>query len=226
MPILYLLFDLDGTLTDPVVGITNCVQYALEKFGIYPASREELYPYIGPPLIYSFMNFHGLSRDQADCAVVYYRERFSVKGWAENTIFEGIPELLQELQGRGVQLMVATSKPEQFTNRILEHFDLAKYFTFVAGCTLNGLRPEKADVIAYIREKYPEVTADNTLMIGDRKFDIEGAHKCGLSAVGVLYGYGDRAEMEQANADYIVEDITSLRDLLLQKVDDGKICKD
>ena len=218
MPISYLLFDLDGTLTDPVEGITNCAKYALEKFDIYPLDRKELFPYIGPPLVYSFMNFHGLSQEDAQRAVVYYRERFSVVGWQENEVHDGIPELLSELRDRGVKLMVATSKPEEFTNHILQHFDLAQYFTFVAGCTLSGLRPEKADVIAYVREKYPEITADNTVMIGDRKFDVEGAHKCGLPAVGVLYGYGDCAEMEAVKADFIVEDIPALRDLLLRLI--------
>lgn len=218
MSISYLLFDLDGTLTDPVEGITNCVQYALEKFGIYPSTREELYPYIGPPLIYSFTHFHGLSQEDAEQAVLYYRERFSELGWKENEVYEGIPELLRELQERGVPLMVATSKPEEFTNRILKHFDLAKYFTFVAGCTLSGLRPEKADVIAYVCEKYPQITAENTLMIGDRKFDVEGAHQCGLPAVGILYGYGSYAEMEEAKADFIVKDVACLRDFLLGRI--------
>ena len=159
MPILYLLFDLDGTLTDPAEGITNCAQYALEKFGIYPSSREELYPYIGPPLVYSFMNFHGLSRDQAERAVVYYRERFSVIGWQENTVYNGMRELLDELKNKGLSLMVATSKPELFTHRILEYFDLKKYFTFIAASTMDEKRSEKADVIAYLLEKHPEINA-------------------------------------------------------------------
>lgn len=215
LAIRYVLFDLDGTLTDPALGITNCVQYALEKFHIYPQTREELFPYIGPPLMYSFMDFHGLSQEQAKQAVKYYRERFSVKGLYENEVFEGIPELLRKLQEREVTLIVATSKPEEFACRILEYFDLVKYFTFVAGSTLDGQRPEKADVIAYIRESYPEMTAANTLMIGDRKYDVEGAHECGLPTVGVLYGYGDRAELETAKADYIVDSVSGLHELLL-----------
>lgn len=215
LAIRYVLFDLDGTLTDPALGITNCVQYALEKFDIYPQTGEELFPYIGPPLMVSFMNFHGLSQEQAKQAVKYYRERFSVKGLYENEVFEGIPELLRKLQEREVTLIVATSKPEEFACRILEYFDLVKYFTFVAGSTLDGQRPEKADVIAYIRESYPEMTAANTLMIGDRKYDVEGAHKCGLPTVGVLYGYGDRAELETAKADYIVDSVSGLHELLL-----------
>lgn len=218
MALRYVLFDLDGTLTDPALGITNCVMYALEKFNIHPSCREELYPYIGPPLTHSFAQFHGLSAEDAERAVAYYRERFSTVGLYENEVFAGIPALLEELTNNGLTLLVATSKPEEFTNRILEHFDLARYFAFVAGCTLSGLRPTKADVIAYIREKYPEISAQNTWMIGDRKFDVEGAHKCGLPAVGVLFGYGDRAEMEAEKADFIVEDIPALRDLLLENI--------
>ena len=216
MAVSHLLFDLDGTLTDPAEGITNCVEYALEKFDIHPSSKEELYPYIGPPLTYSFMNYHGLSQTDAEQAVAYYRERFSDKGLFENQVYEGIAELLGELQNQGIQLIVATSKPEEFANRILEHFGLAQYFAFVAGCTLSGLRPEKTNVIAYVREQYPDINAENTLMIGDRKFDIEGAHACGLPAVGVLYGYGDRTEMEAAKADFIVTTVEELREFLFR----------
>ena len=209
------VFDLDGTLTDPVEGITNCVQYALEKFRIYPISREELYPYIGPPLIYSFREFHGLSENEAEQAVAYYRERFSVTGLFENTVFDGIPELLEELKSKGVTLMIATSKPEEYTHRILRHFALDSYFDFVCGSTLSGLRPTKEAVIAHIRQKYPQLNGDNTLMVGDRKYDVEGAHSQGLNAVGVLFGYGDREEMEAAKADYIASDVSDLRQLLL-----------
>lgn len=218
MTLRYILFDLDGTLTDSMLGITNCAMYALEKFNIHPQNREELLPYIGPPLIYSFSTFHGLSREQAERAVVYYRERFSTIGWQENEVYEGIPELLDELMSRGVALMVATSKPELFTHRILEYFDLKKYFTFIAASTMDEKRSEKADVIAYLLEKYPEINAENCVMVGDRKYDVEGAHHCGLPAAGVLYGYGDRAEMETAKADFIVEDIPALREWLVSRI--------
>ncbi len=210
----YVLFDLDGTLTDPGPGITNCVGYALEKFDIHPASREELYPYIGPPLTFSFQEYHGLTPAQAEQALLYYRERFSVKGLFENEVYPHIPELLKQWQDRGVTLIVATSKPEEFTNRILEHFDLAQYFAFVGGNTLNEDRPTKASVIAYIRENYPDISAENTVMVGDRKYDIEGAHAQGLPAIGVLYGYGDRAEMEAAGADYVATNVAELNQCL------------
>lgn len=214
----YALFDLDGTLTDPALGITNCVMYALAKFDIFPVSREELYPYIGPPLLHSFTHYHGLTLEEAEEAVTYYRERFAVQGLYENTVFDGIPELLKELRDRGVTLIIATSKPEEFADRILKHFDLAKYFDFVAGSTLNGRRPEKGDVIAYIRQRFPEIHRHNTLMIGDRKYDVIGAHSQGLKAVGVLYGYGDREEMKMAEADFMIGDVPTLHDFLLREI--------
>lgn len=211
----YVLFDLDGTLTDPGLGITNCVSYALNKFDIYPKNKEELYPYIGPPLIQSFQAFHGLNEAQAEQALLYYRERFSVKGMFENEVIDGIPALLQELKNRGVVLLVATSKPEEFTVQILEHFDLNKYFDFVAGNTLNEDRPTKEAVIAYLLEKYPEICRENAVMVGDRKFDVIGAHYHGLKAVGVLYGYGDREELQNAQADFIADNVPALREILV-----------
>lgn len=210
----YALFDLDGTLTDPGPGITNCVAYALEKFDIHPQNRAELYPYIGPPLTFSFREYHGLTKEQAEQALLFYRERFSVKGLFENEVYPGIPDLLQDLSDRGVTLIVATSKPEEFTHRILEHFDLAKYFAFVGGNTLNEDRPTKSAVIAYIRENYPDISGENAVMVGDRKYDVEGAHAHQLPAVGVLYGYGDRDEMQAAGADFVVQKVTDLQELL------------
>lgn len=210
----YALFDLDGTLTDPGPGITNCVQYALEKFDIHPESREELYPYIGPPLTFSFQEYHGLSAVQAEQALLYYRERFSVIGLYENAVYAGIPELLQSLKNRGVVLIVATSKPEEFTVRILEHFNLASYFDFVAGNTLDEERPTKSSVIAYVKQQYPDISRKNAVMVGDRKFDIEGAHAHELPAIGVLYGYGDKAEMSAAGADYTANTVQELGEIL------------
>ncbi|MBQ8684381.1 MAG: HAD hydrolase-like protein [Clostridia bacterium] len=212
----YILFDLDGTLTDPGPGITNCVAYALEKFDVHPACREELYPYIGPPLVPSFQAFHGLTASQAEQALVYYRERFSVKGLFENEVYDGIPAMLSRLQERGCTLIVATSKPEEFANRILAHFELDKYFAFVGGNTLDESRPTKEAVIAYIMQEYPDISAENTVMVGDRKYDAVGAHVCGLPAVGVLYGYGDREELETAGADIILETVGQLAEYLLK----------
>lgn len=206
----YLLFDLDGTLTDPGEGITNSVAYALEKFGIVIEDRRELYPYIGPPLTDSFIRCHGLSATQAEEALALYREYFSVKGMFENVPYDGIAAFLEELQNNGYTLLIATSKPEEFTVQILQHFSLDKYFAFVAGNTLDESRPTKASVIAYLRERYPAISADNALMIGDRKYDIEGAKQNALPSIGVLYGYGSREELETAGATAVAADLKEL----------------
>ncbi len=206
----YLLFDLDGTLTDPAEGITNSVMYALGKFGVFIRDRRELYPYIGPPLTDSFMRYHGLSAAQAEEALGYYREYFSVKGMFENVPYSGIVALLKELCSKGYTLMIATSKPEEFTVQILQHFSLDRFFAFVAGNTLDESRPTKASVISYLRERYSAINADNALMIGDRKYDIEGAQQNGLPSIGVLYGYGSREELDAAGATAIVADLNEL----------------
>lgn len=201
----YVLFDLDGTLTNSELGITTCVQHALKKFGIEVEDRTVLRPFIGPPLGESFQVFYGLSKEESEQAIVYYRERFSVKGLYENEVYEGVEKTLQMLKDSGKKLIVATSKPEKFTMIILEHFDLLKYFDFVAGATMDGSRGEKADVIRYALEKCSIEDKSDVIMIGDRKFDILGAKENGLKSMGVLYGFGDREELMEAGADYIVE---------------------
>ena len=201
----YVLFDLDGTLTNSELGITTCVQHALRKFGIEVEDSTVLRPFIGPPLGESFQVYYGLSKEESEQAIKYYRERFSVKGLYENEVYEGVEKMLQSLKDSGKKLIVATSKPEKFTMIILEHFDLLKFFDFVAGATMDGSRGEKADVICYALEKYGIEDKSEVIMIGDRKFDILGAKENGLKSIGVLYGFGDREELTEAGADYIVE---------------------
>lgn len=210
----YILFDLDGTLTDPKVGITGSVAYALEAFGIHVENHDDLCCFIGPPLIDSFMDFYGMDEDTANAAIAKYRERFGVVGLFENEVYSGIPELLQRLKDDGKTLIIATSKPAVFSQRILDHFDLAKYFTFLSGSELDGRRNDKAEVIAYALEQTGITNLSDVIMIGDRKHDIIGARKNGIPAIGVLYGYGDRAEHEAAGADYIVETVEELKGLL------------
>lgn len=201
----YVLFDLDGTLTNSELGITTCVQHALRKFGIEVEDRAVLRPFIGPPLGESFQVYYGLSEEESKKAIEYYRERFSVKGLYENEVYEGVEKMLQTLKKSGKKLIVATSKPEKFTMTILEHFNLLKYFDFVAGATMDGSRGEKADVIRYALEISGIEDKSDVIMIGDRKFDILGAKENELKSIGVLYGFGDREELTEAGADYIVE---------------------
>ena len=201
----YILFDLDGTLTNSELGITTCVQHALSKFGIEVEDRTQLRPFIGPPLRESFQVYYGLSEEDSERAIAYYRERFSVKGLYENEVYPGVEKTLQALKESGKKLIIATSKPEKFTLIILEHFDLLKYFDYVVGATMDGSRGEKADIIRYVLDNYEIGDKNQAIMIGDRKYDILGAKENGLKSIGVLYGFGDREELEEAGADYIVE---------------------
>lgn len=209
----YLFFDLDGTLTDPGEGITNSVVYALDKFGITVTDRSSLYPFIGPPLVDSFMKFYGFSHEDAERAVVCYREYFRDRGIFENRLYQGIPEVLKALKDAKKTLVIATSKPELFAKRIVEHFGLSPYFTLVAGASFDETRSEKWDVIEYAMDSLKLTDRSEIVMIGDRKHDIIGAKKTGLESVGVLWGYGDREELTAAGADVIfdtVEQLTSL----------------
>ncbi len=209
-----ILFDLDGTLTDPGEGITNSVAYALNKFNIKIEDKTQLYNFIGPPLIYSFMNFYGLNYDDGLKAVEYYREYFSVTGIFENKLFDGIYELLSKIKKSGKIISLATSKPEQYAVRILEHFNLTQYFDFIGAATMDESRSNKADVITYTLEKLNVIDKSKVVMIGDRHHDIEGANQNGLDSIGVLVGYGDRTELENAGATYIVENLSDILNII------------
>ena len=200
----YCLFDLDGTLTDPAIGITNSVMHALEKYDIHVEDRSELYPFIGPPLDYSFKTFYGFTDEQAVQAIKYYREYFSVTGLFENKVYEGIPEMLQELKKKGVTVALATSKPYEFSVKILKHFDLYKYFDFFGAATMDGRISKKEDVISHLLEEMGVADKSEILMVGDRYHDIEGAIANNLNSAGVLWGYGSEEELENAGADYIL----------------------
>ena len=208
------LFDLDGTLTDPGEGITNSVAYALKKFNIEVEDRKELYNFIGPPLIDSFMKFYGMNYEDGLKAVEYYREYFGVTGIFENTMFDGIPELLDKIKKSGRKISLATSKPEQYAVRILEHFGLTKYFDFIGAATMDESRSKKADVITYTLNNLGVTDKSEVVMIGDRHHDIEGANLNGLDSIGVLFGYGDRNELEKAGATYIAETINDINKFL------------
>lgn len=207
-----ILFDLDGTLTDPGLGITNSVAYALKKYGIEVENRQSLYSFIGPPLNDSFKKYYGFSDEKAMEAIWCYREYFADKGLYENEVYEGVEQLLGKIKESGRKIVLATSKPEQFAERILEHFDLIKYFDVVAGASMDEKRNKKGDVIKYAMEK-GDFTSDGAVMIGDREHDVFGAAENGIDTIGVLYGYGSREELEKAGAMHIaqtVEDIFAL----------------
>lgn len=214
----YILFDLDGTLSDPKVGICTCVQYALGKMGIVEEDIEKLTPFIGPPLRDSFKEFYNMNDEEAEQAITYYRERFSTVGLFENELYPGIPELLRDLKKKERKIAIASSKPLVFVERILEHFEIKEYFDVIVGSTLDGKFEKKEDILAKaLEDLLPNGTDDyeETVMIGDRKFDIEAALKIGTHNIGVSYGYGSREELEEAGADRIVNTVTGLRTILL-----------
>lgn len=207
----YVLFDLDGTVTDPKVGITESVAYALKSYGIHVENLDSLCKFIGPPLTESFEVFYGFSKEDAIEAVEKYREYFSVTGIFENKVYEGMEELLSSLKKQGKKILLATSKPEVFAKQILEHFHLASYFDFVGGSELDGTRTIKAEVIQYVLKQNNINNLEEAIMIGDRKHDIIGAKETGISSIGVLYGYGSKDELVDAGADYVMENVTELK---------------
>ena len=211
-----ILFDLDGTLTDPAEGITKAVEVALNHYGITVEDRSTLNKFIGPPLDESFPEFYGFDDEQVREATAVFREYFGRRGWAENIPYPGIDKLLGDLKAAGKKLIVATSKPEEFAVRIMEHFNLAQYMDVIAGAsTDNQEGAKKANVIRDALRRAGVEDLSRAVMVGDRRHDVAGGHQVGLKVIGVLYGYGDRPEHEAAGADYVVEDISSLEKLLL-----------
>ncbi|MBR6709238.1 MAG: HAD family hydrolase [Clostridia bacterium] len=211
----YLLFDLDGTVTDSQSGITRSAAYALERFGIRIEDPSSLTFFVGPPLHDTFMQKYGFSGEDASRAVEVYREYYRDRGIFENEVYPGIPELLGDLKAAGRTVILATSKPAVFARRILDHFSLSQYFDYLSGCELDGTRSNKDEVIEYALELAGITDRSQCVMIGDRKHDIIGAAKTSLASLGVLYGYGDRAELEAAGADVIAADVDELRRILL-----------
>lgn len=203
-------FDLDGTLTDSSLGITNSVIYALKKFGIEATDRRRLYSFIGPPLIDSFEKFCGFTKEQCKEAVGYYREYYRDRGIFENRVYDGMEDVLKELKRRGKTLVVATSKPEPFARQIIEHFHLMQYFDYVAGMEMDGGRGTKEEVIRYALYTCKITDKSRVLMVGDREHDVIGAHASGIECLGILYGFGGRDELLKAGADYIAETVEGI----------------
>lgn len=209
-----ILFDLDGTLTDPKVGITKSVQYALAKFDIHEPDLEKLVPFIGPPLIESFQEFYSLSREEAVAGVGYYREYFTQAGIFENAVYPGIREMLTLLSGTGKKLLVATSKPTVYSQQIIEHFSLAQFFQLIVGSNLDGSRIHKDEIIAYILTELSGMAKQDIVMVGDRKHDVIGAKKNSIDSVAVQYGYGTVKELQDAGPTYLAATVDELTEFL------------
>lgn len=227
----YIFFDLDGTLTDSCEGITKCVQYALETLGIHEENMDVLRRYIGPPLDFSFQEFHGLTGEKNAQAVFKYRERFKNEGIFENRVYDGIVDVLKVLKSRGYVMALATCKPEPFAVRIMEHFHLDEYFTVMVGSEFEGgIRRHKHQVIeeAFVRlntalngdkcltEEVLNDMKSETVMVGDRSQDILGAKECHIESLGVRYGFAEPDELEDAGADYIVDSVVEIVDAIEQ----------
>lgn len=211
----YILFDLDGTLTDPKEGITNSVAYALKYYGIIE-NPDKLVPFIGPPLHESFMVYYGFEEDKAMEAVEKYREYFADRGIFENKLYLGTETLLKTLKAEGKKLALATSKPQVFAQQILEHFHIDSYFDVVAGSNLDGSRTKKSEVIEEVFARFAALNGqlpDKTeyVMVGDRLHDIEGAKAAGIESIGVTFGYGGRKELSEAGADFIADSFAEVK---------------
>ena len=210
----YILFDLDGTITNPKLGITKSFQYALNSRGIVVESLEDITKHIGPPIQVTLME-NRFNEAEALELIEKYREYYSVTGIYENEVYEGMEELFFRLKQSGKKLYTATSKPEQFARIIMEHFGLDSYFDDICGATMDSSRSEKEAVIRYALEKNNITDRSKVVMIGDRRYDIEGARKVGIASIGVLFGYGSRQELTLAGADRIASTVAEIYDLAM-----------
>lgn len=205
-----ILFDLDGTLTDSSEGIFNSILYALDKFEITDIDRHDLRTFIGPPIQESFSHVFHFSEEETLAAVGHFRAYLGEKGIYENQLYPDVVEVLQRLKEADKKIVLATSKPQIFAHQILTHFHIADYFDVVAGATMDNRRSKKADVIAHALAQLPATQASECLMVGDREHDIIGANAHHLDSAGVLYGFGNRQELEAAGATYVIEKLTDL----------------
>lgn len=219
----YVLFDLDGTLTESGPGIMNAAKIALNHFGIEENNVENLHKFVGPPLTESFGQRYGMNEADTQEAIAVFRKYYNVTGIYENSVFEGIQEMLQQLKSNGLLLSIASSKPRPMIDIVVDHFDIRKYFDVIVGCELDGTRSQKKEVVDEVIRLFGELSGDDavlehSIMVGDRMYDVNGARECGLECIGVTYGYGTRQELQDAGAAYIVDSVNELGEKLLHLV--------
>ena len=207
-----ILFDLDGTITDSGQGIINCVELALDHYGIQVSNREELRVFVGPPLRDTFLKF-GIPEGEVENAISIYRSRYIPVGIFENDPYPGIRGVLQKLRAAGHRLCIATSKPESMAYTVLDHFDLTQYFDLICGATLDKSRDCKEAVIAYLLQQSP--VGQEVIMVGDTHFDVLGAASHGIPTIGVSWGYGTVEDMLRAGAVSVVDTMDELLNKLL-----------
>ena len=211
-------FDLDGTLTDPKRGLVSAFAYALKKHNIDFGEVSSLTKFIGPPLKESFKSEYSLTEEEATSALALFREYFGVYGWWDNELYDGVTELLADLKRAGKKIVLATSKPDIYSKRILKLFGIAEYFDFSEGASFDSSRERKCDVLDYALSAVGASGAEQkrgAILVGDTKYDIEGARICGVDSIGVLYGYGSEAELRSEGATHIARTVDEVRRLLL-----------
>lgn len=190
-----IVFDLDGTLSDPESGLLKSFSYALSRMGVDCSDTEALKRFIGPPLYEEWQRVYGFTPEQSGKALDYFHEYFEVDGWCDNRMYEGIPAMLGALRASGKRIALATSKPEKYAKMILRYFDIAQYFDFEAGAYSDRVRDKKWEVLSYALAQFPSVPKERCVLVGDRKYDAEGARICGIDCIGVLWGHGSREEL-------------------------------
>lgn len=210
----YILFDLDGTITDSGEGITKAVQYSLKYFNILVDNIDDLRKFVGPPLRDSYIKFYGFDNEKAELGICKFREYYEDKGIFENRLYKGIVKVLEELNKKNKSIILATSKPELYAKKILEHFDIDRYFSVIAGADFEETRVNKSDVIKYALDQIKMEDLSKVIMIGDREHDIIGAKENNIKSIGVLYGFGDVIELTQARADYIAKETMDLLNII------------
>lgn len=208
------LFDLDGTITDSGPGIVNSVAYTLDKYGFPYENKKDLEIFVGPPLAKQFEIFMGCSEEESIRAVDVYREYYSDKGIFENSVYDGIIPMLKRLKDKGYKVLMATSKPERMAKIIADHFDIEQYFDFIGGAHMDGRRTDKKEVIEYVLKNGGVEDTDSVIMVGDRKYDVIGAHELNIKCIGVLFGYGSKEELVEAEADYLAEVPMEIADII------------
>lgn len=209
-----IIFDLDGTVTDSRPGIVKGVQYALRCYGIDEQNQDKLTAFVGPPLYKSFMNYLGCPEDEAKEVVACYREYYAETGLYENALYEGIDALLYQLKEAGYRIVLASSKPRIYVKRILSHFRVMRYFDIVEGSEIDGTNTDKAELLTHLLEKW-NLKAEECVMVGDRKYDIEGAKANGIDSIAVGYGYGSEDELSKAGPTYFFPTIEEVKNFFL-----------
>lgn len=210
----HIIFDLDGTLTDNTLGINNSLKYALDKMQIDGFSEELLQRFIGPPLQWGFKNLFGLNERNTELAVEYFREYYQEKGWSENQPYDGVVEMMAELDSLGKKMYVATAKFETYALKIMEYFEMDRYIIQLKGADYNGNRAKKDKVIASVLETQQLVPSESIVMVGDTVFDVEGGNENELSTIAVGYGFGKETDLRNANPNFYVNDVEELYEIL------------